>query len=72
MRPSRRIWRSPSGRTLVDFGQNLVGWLRFTVRGRRGDVIRLRHAEVLEDGELGTRPLRHASSTSAVTSTAHA
>ncbi|MCO7204661.1 family 78 glycoside hydrolase catalytic domain [Microbacterium sp. CnD16-F] len=56
----------------MDFGQNLVGWLRFTVRGRRGDVIRLRHAEVLEDGELGTRPLRHASSTSAVTSTAHA
>lgn len=59
----RRIWRSPSGRTLVDFGQNLVGWLRFTVRGRRGDVIRLRHAEVLEDGELGTRPLRHADAT---------
>ncbi|HJY73823.1 MAG TPA: alpha-L-rhamnosidase N-terminal domain-containing protein, partial [Streptosporangiaceae bacterium] len=22
------IWLSPSGRTLVDFGQNLVGWLR--------------------------------------------
>ena len=31
-----RIWSSPSGRTLVDFGQNLVGWLRFTVRGPRG------------------------------------
>ncbi|MFI8632850.1 family 78 glycoside hydrolase catalytic domain [Microbacterium sp. NPDC077663] len=56
----RRVWHSPSGRLLIDFGQNLVGWLRFTVRGRRGDVIRIRHAEVLEDGELGTRPLRHA------------
>ena len=31
-----RIWTSPSGRTLVDFGQNLVGWLRFRVRGERG------------------------------------
>lgn len=56
----RRIWRSPAGRTLVDFGQNLVGWLRFTARGPRGDVIRIRHAEVLEDGELGVRPLRAA------------
>jgi len=57
------IWSSPSGRTLVDFGQNLVGWLRFTVRGEAGHVITLRHAEVLEDGELGVRPLRTAKAT---------
>ncbi len=30
------IWTSPSGRTLVDFGQNLVGWLRLRVRGEAG------------------------------------
>lgn len=58
-----RIWTSPSGKTLVDFGQNLVGWLRFSVQGVRGERIRLRHAEVLEDGELGTRPLRGAAAT---------
>ena len=58
-----RIWTSPSGRTLVDFGQNLVGWLRFTVRGERGSTITIRHAEVLEDGELGVRPLRTAKAT---------
>ncbi|MEQ7123697.1 family 78 glycoside hydrolase catalytic domain [Actinopolymorpha sp. B11F2] len=58
-----RVWSSPSGRTLVDFGQNLVGWLRFTVRGPRGAEIRIRHAEVLEDGELGVRPLRDAQAT---------
>jgi alpha-L-rhamnosidase len=58
-----RIWSSPSGRTLVDFGQNLVGWLRFTVRGPRGSEIRVRHAEVLEDDELGVRPLRDAQAT---------
>jgi alpha-L-rhamnosidase len=57
------IWSSPSGRTLVDFGQNLVGWLRFTVRGEAGREITLRHAEVLEDGELGVRPLRTAKAT---------
>ncbi|MDR6317456.1 alpha-L-rhamnosidase [Actinoplanes couchii] len=54
---------SPSGRTLVDFGQNLVGWVRFTVTGPAGSEIRIRHAEVLEDGELGTRPLRDAQAT---------
>nr|WP_206686760.1 family 78 glycoside hydrolase catalytic domain [Microbacterium invictum] len=58
-----KIWSSPSGRTLVDFGQNLVGWVRFHVTGPRGHEIRIRHAEVLEDGELGTRPLRGAAAT---------
>lgn len=62
LRP-QRIWTSPSGRTLVDVGQNLVGFLRFRVRGERGAQIVLRHAEVLEDGELGVRPLRSALAT---------
>jgi len=57
------IFLSPSGRTLIDFGQNLVGRLRLTVSGPAGQTIILRHAEVLEDGELGTRPLRHARAT---------
>ncbi len=57
------IRTSPTGRTLVDFGQNLVGWLRFEVQGEPGTTITVRHAEVLEDGELGTRPLRSADAT---------
>ena len=57
------ITPSPSGRTLVDFGQNLVGRLRITVAGPAGQAITLRHAEVLEHGELCTRPLRHAAAT---------
>jgi alpha-L-rhamnosidase len=57
------ITTSPSGRTIVDFGQNLVGRLRLTVQGQAGQAITLRHAEVLENGELGTRPLRHAKAT---------
>ena len=57
------ITTSPSGRTIVDFGQNLVGRLRINVRGEAGRTITLRHAEVLEDGELCTRPLRFAKAT---------
>ena len=57
------ITQSPSGKTLVDFGQNLVGWLSIKVQGETGQTITLRHAEVLENGELGTRPLRNAEAT---------
>ena len=35
LRP-QQVWTSPSGATLVDFGQNLVGWVRFSVQGPRG------------------------------------
>jgi alpha-L-rhamnosidase len=61
--PVKEITTSPSGKTLVDFGQNLVGWVRVTVQGPAGAEISMRHAEVLERGELGTRPLRTALAT---------
>ena len=46
------ILESPSGRPIIDFGQNLVGRLRISVDGDRGRTITIRHAEVLEHGEL--------------------
>ena len=57
------ITSSPSGATLVDFGQNISGRVRITVRGPAGQEVTLRHAEVLEHGELATRPLRGAAAT---------
>ncbi|SDX56424.1 alpha-L-rhamnosidase [Arthrobacter sp. cf158] len=57
------VWTSPLGKTLIDFGQNLVGRLRISVHGDAGSTVTLRHAEVLQDGELYTRPLRGADST---------
>ncbi|MFC7374923.1 MULTISPECIES: family 78 glycoside hydrolase catalytic domain [unclassified Brachybacterium] len=65
-RAPEKIWTSPSGKTLLDFGQNLVGWLRFTVTGPSGTEITMRHAEVLENDELGVRPLRTAAATDRV------
>ena len=65
--PGVEITRSPSGATLVDFGQNLVGRLRAKLPdGPAGTEITFRHAEVLENGELGTRPLRKAAQTDVV------
>lgn len=64
VRPADRIFTSPSGATLVDFGQNAVGWVRLRVRDLPpgGEVV-VRHAEVLDKGELGVRPLRSAKAT---------
>jgi alpha-L-rhamnosidase len=61
--PVHDVIVTPTGRTILDFGQNLVGWIRLTVDGPRGSTVTLRHAEVLEHGELGTRPLRNAEAT---------
>jgi alpha-L-rhamnosidase len=64
IRPAQKIWTSPAGKTLIDFGQNLVGRVRLKVRGANaGDEVVLRHAEVLENDELGVRPLRSAKAT---------
>ena len=62
--PATAVFSSPSGATLVDFGQNLVGWVRLRVREQApGQEVVVRHAEVLEHGELGVRPLRSAKAT---------
>ncbi|MGX1547683.1 glycoside hydrolase family 78 protein [Streptomyces adustus] len=62
-RAPEEVLTSPSGRRILDFGQNLAGRVRIRVQGEAGTTITLRHAEVLQDGELYTRPLRHAVST---------
>ncbi|KAI9896357.1 hypothetical protein N3K66_008529 [Trichothecium roseum] len=53
---------TPQGKKVLDFGQNFVGWLRFEkdIPGKEGDTLTIRHAEILEHGELCTRPLRSA------------
>ncbi|MFH5879425.1 glycoside hydrolase family 78 protein [Arthrobacter sp. NA-172] len=61
--PVKAVLASPSGKALLDFGQNLVGHVRIRVTGQSGTEVVLRHAEVLEHGELGTRPLRVAKQT---------
>ncbi|GAQ44559.1 hypothetical protein AtubIFM55763_004339 [Aspergillus tubingensis] len=57
----KQVFRSASGKIILDFGQNLVGKLQIpSVSLGKGEKLLLRHAEVLEEGELGTRPLQDA------------
>ncbi len=56
-----RIFRTPKGSLIADMGQNMVGWIRLNVKGSRGSVITLRHAEVMDKyGEFYTTNLRAA------------
>ncbi len=61
--PAQAFIESPSGGRIIDFGQNLVGWLEIRHELPEGTELVLRHAEVLEHGELGVRPLRFAAAT---------
>ncbi len=55
---------TPQGDTVLDMGQNMVGWVRFKVTGKRGTRITLRHAEVLDKhGNFYTENLRSAKAT---------
>ena len=55
------VSRTAEGTYLVDFGQNLTGWVRVRATGPAGTTIRVRHAEVLDDaGALYTDNLRTA------------
>ena len=56
-----KIFKTPKGEQLIDFGQNLVGWVQVKVSGKKGDSIRLYHAEVLDKtGNFYTENLRAA------------
>lgn len=62
----QRIWKSPAGHTIVDFGQNMVGWLKIMISGPRGHQVTFTHAEVLENEECATRPLRDCKATDTI------
>jgi len=56
-----KILTTPEGLTVVDMGQNMVGWCRIRVQGPAGTRVTLRHAEVLDkEGDFYTENLRAA------------
>ena len=61
--PAQSVLTTPAGRTVVDFGQNLVGWVRLRVCGPAGTVVTLRHSETLIHGEIDFETNRGAAAT---------
>lgn len=56
------------GKFVLDMGQNLAGWLKMSVKGKKGDRVTLRYAESLQPtGELYVANLRDAQVTDVYT-----
>lgn len=63
-----QVLHSPKGETILDFGQNMVGWVQMRIRGQQGVTVTLHHAEVLDQqGNLYTENLRLARQTTRYT-----
>lgn len=54
------IYISPSGKKILDFGQNMVGFVRFRAKLPKGTCVALSHGEILQDGEFFGANLRTA------------
>ncbi|MEY4278002.1 MAG: hypothetical protein RL377_6, partial [Bacteroidota bacterium] len=56
-----KLIHTPKGETVIDFGQNLSGWVHMKVKGQKGDKVTISHAEVLDKfGNFYTENLREA------------
>jgi alpha-L-rhamnosidase len=56
-----KVITTPKGEKVIDFGQNLVGWVQLKVKGNAGDSVKVFHAEVLDkQGNFYTENLRKA------------
>jgi alpha-L-rhamnosidase len=56
-----KVITTPKGEKVIDFGQNLVGWVQLKANGKAGDSIKLSHTEVLDkEGNFYTENLRGA------------
>lgn len=52
---------APNGERLLDFGQNMTGWVELKVKGKAGQKLVVEHAEVLDkDGNFYKETLRQA------------
>jgi alpha-L-rhamnosidase len=55
---------TPEGDTVLDMGQNMIGWMKIRVNGPAGTSVKLRHAETLDKyGNFYTENLRSADQT---------
>jgi alpha-L-rhamnosidase len=43
-----KLFTTPNDELVYDLGQNMVGWVKLKVKGKKGDVITLKFAEVLD------------------------
>ncbi|MFY9154208.1 MAG: family 78 glycoside hydrolase catalytic domain [Prolixibacteraceae bacterium] len=63
IKPIKQI-TTPKGEMVFDMGQNMVGWIKLRIQGKKGDKVTLKFAEVLDkEGNFYTDNLRAAKAT---------
>ena len=59
--PAKKLIITPAGEKVIDFGQNITGYLQFRIEGCDGEVVEISHAEILDTaGNFYTENLRTA------------
>lgn len=54
------VIKTPAGETVLDLGQNMVGWIEFKTSAPKGTEITLQYGEILQDGNFYRENLRTA------------
>ncbi len=44
----KKLFTTPEGDTVIDFGQELTGYVSFYIKGNKGDIIKVRHFEMTD------------------------
>lgn len=61
--PAKKLIITPKGEKVLDFGQNLAGFVEVKVGGKKGDTVIISHVETLDkDGNFYPETLRQAKS----------
>jgi alpha-L-rhamnosidase len=46
------VIKTPAGETVLDLGQNMVGWMEFKINAPKGTEVLLQHGEILQEGNF--------------------
>ena len=59
--PAIKMFKTPNGETVVDFGQNLTGYVSFEIEAKKGEKLVYSHGEILDaEGNFYNKNLRSA------------
>ena len=54
------IIKTPKNETILDFGQNMTGWVKFKVREKKGNTVSLQYSEIMQNDCFYNENLRTA------------
>jgi len=66
--PAQKLIVTPKGERVLDFGQNVTGYVEWSITAKDGDIVKISHSEILDsEGNFYTENLRSAKQEVSVT-----